>query len=348
MFLSLRGLLRSSFAVSLAAYAAGILLAGTVTALGSYRVVSAMLSELAPIEARKRLVASAPEQRQTVPSPKTSLSTLPERQAFMTPLHAAAVAGLPKSGLSLPNLVSPAVFGSSSRSWGRPSRRDRDDDEVDDEERVREERPRVAGTYRTMCVRLCDGYYFPISFSATRDRLARDAKTCESSCGGQARLFIYRNPGADIEDMVDLRGQPYRQLSTAFLYRTEYVPQCRCKPNPWDAEAQERHRMYALAAAKRKGSKQAAAELDALTAKMKLERAARPAQVATPAEASATTVVDTGKTPVADRGRRSDRADDKTGRMGLGARTPRETRERPARSRGGDPEWMARALGRAS
>ena len=123
-----------------------------------------------------------------------------------------------------------------------------------------------------MCVRLCDGYYFPISFSATRDRLARDAKTCESSCGGQARLFIYRNPGADIEDMVDLRGQPYRQLSTAFLYRTEYVPQCRCKPNPWDAEAQERHRMYALAADKRKGNKQAAAELDALTAKMKLDR----------------------------------------------------------------------------
>ena len=205
----------------------------------------------------------------------------------MTPLHA-AFAGLPKSGVSLPNFVSPAFFGSSSRYWGRPSRADRDDDDDDDrEQRQRsEQRPTVAGTYRTMCVRLCDGYYFPISFSATRDRLARDAKTCESSCGGQARLFIYRNPGADVEDMVDLRGQPYRQLSKAFLYRTEYVPQCRCKPNPWDAEAQERHRMYALAADKRKGNKQAAAELDALTAKMKLDRSARPAQVAMPAEAS--------------------------------------------------------------
>ena len=267
----------------------------------------------------------------------------------MTPLHA-AFAGLPKSGVSLPNVVAPAFFGSSSRYWGRPSRADRDDDDDGDrEQRQRsEQRSTVAGTYRTMCVRLCDGYYFPISFSATRDRFARDAKTCESSCGGQARLFIYRNPGADVEDMVDLRGQPYRQLSKAFLYRTEYVPQCRCKPNPWDAEAQERHRMYALAAAKRKGSKQAAAELDALTAKMKLDRSARPAQVAMPADAPTTTVVDTGKTPVADRARRSGRADDKAGRMGLGARTPRETRERPSRSRGGDPEWMARALGRTS
>ena len=246
----------------------------------------------------------------------------------------------------MPSLVAPAGFGSSSRYWGRPARRDRDaDDEDDDSDEDKKERPREAGTYRTLCVRLCDGYYFPISFSATRDRFARDAKTCESSCGGQARLFVYRNPGADVEDMADLRGQPYKQLSTAFLYRTEYVPQCRCKPNPWDTEAQERHRMYALAAAKRKGSKQAAAELDALTAKMKLDRSARPAQVAMPAEAPAT-VVDTGKVPANDRTRRSDRADDKAGRMGLGARTPRESREPPSRTSGRDPDWMTRALAR--
>jgi len=340
MFLSLRGLLRSSRGVSLAAYAAGVLLAGTVTALGSYRVINAMLSELAPVETRNSAIARAPERRQQIlPAPKSSLSILPERQAFMTPLHA-NLAGLPKSGLSPPSVVAPAFFGSSSRYWGRPSRRDRDEDEDEDDEM----RPGpAAGTYRTMCVRLCDGYYFPISFSATRDRLARDAKTCESSCGGQARLFIYRNPGGDVEDMVDLRGQPYRQLSTAFLYRTEYVAACRCKPNPWDAEAQERHRMYALAADKRKGNKQAAAELDALTAKMKLDR---PAQVAMPVEDPAADS-NVGKTRAADRTRRSDRAADKTGRMDLGARTPRETRERPSRSRGADPEWMARALGRA-
>ena len=121
---------------------------------------------------------------------------------------------------------------------------------------------------------------------------------------------------------------PTSKLSTAFLYRTEYVPQCRCKPNPWDAEAQERHRMYALVAAKRKGSKQAAAELDALTAKMKLDRPARPAQVAMPAEAPADGCRHRqGAGERSDRAR-SDRADDKAGRMGLGARTPRESRER--------------------
>ena len=351
MFLSLRGLPRSSLGVSLAAYTAGVLLACTVTALGSYRVINVMLSGRAPVEARNSATAHAPERRQqTLPASKASLSILherqlPERQAFMTPLHA-AFAGLPKSGVSLPAVVAPAFFGSSSRYWGRSSRPDRDDDDDGGrEQRQRsEQRSAGAGTYRTMCVRLCDGYYFPISFSATRDRLARDAKTCESSCGGQARLFIYRNPGEDVEDMVDLRGQPYRQLSKAFLYRTEYVPQCRCKPNPWDAEAQQRHRMYALAADKRKGNKQAAVELDALTAKMKLDQAARPAQVAMPVEDPAA-VIGTGKALSADRPRR---ADDKAGRMGLGARVPRETRERPPRARGGDPEWIARALGPSS
>lgn len=345
MFFSTRGLVRFSLGVSIAAYVAGIILAGTVAALGSYRVISVILSELAS-ETPKMAVAAGVSRLQRMSSAPTQPAMLPGRQAFMTPLRAGGLENLPRSAASLPSLVAPAGFGSSSRYWGRPARRDRDaDDEDDDNDEDKKERSREAGTYRTLCVRLCDGYYFPISFSATRDRFARDAKTCETNCGGQARLFVYRNPGSDVEDMADLRGQPYKQLSTAFLYRTEYVPQCRCKPNPWDAEAQERHRMYALVAAKRTGSKQAAAELDALTAKMKLDRSARPALVATPAAAAAT-VVDTGKVPANDRARRSDRADDKAGRMALGGRAPRESRERPSGTTGRDPDWMTRALAR--
>jgi hypothetical protein len=190
----------------------------------------------------------------------------------MTPLHTY----LPNAskGALAGRTPTPAFFGSSSRNWGTGSR---DRSGGDDDEDAASRRH----TYRTLCVRLCDGYYFPISFSTTKDRLGRDAKTCERSCGTQARLFIYRNPGNDIEDMVDLRGQPYRKLSTAFLYRTEYVPSCRCQPNPWDAETKERHRVYALMAAKSKGNRQAAAELAELNAKAK-QRAKGPAQIAAP------------------------------------------------------------------
>jgi hypothetical protein len=104
-------------------------------------------------------------------------------------------------------------------------------------------------TYRTLCVRLCDGYYFPVSFSVGRRQFARDARVCTSRCGSGARLFVYRNPGGDIRDLKDLEGRPYDKLDTAFLYRTQYLSDCKCQPDPWEAEAADRHRKYALAAA---------------------------------------------------------------------------------------------------
>ena len=329
MFFSLRGLSRFSFGFSIAAYAAGILLAGTVTALGSYRVITTLLAELTPAQRPNTLIAGANGRQRHASLAMEPSPLLPGRQAFMTPLHA-GLGGLPKSAASLPRVAMLAVFGTSSRYSGRSSRRDRNDEDEDDDDDEARQRPREAGTYRTMCVRLCDGYYFPVSFSATRDRFARDAKTCESSCGEQARLFVYRNPGAEIEDMVDLRGQPYRQLSTAFLYRKEYVAACRCNSNPWDTEARERHRVYALTAAKRKGDKRAAVELDALMTKMKRDGPARSGQDVIPAEDPAAPAK-AGKVGTSDPRRRLDQADDKTGRMALGARPPRESRERPAR-----------------
>lgn len=95
------------------------------------------------------------------------------------------------------------------------------------------------GRYRTLCVRTCDGYYFPISFSTTRSGLARDAKQCEARCGAPAKLFYHRNPGADVEHMVDLSGQPYSGMENAFRYRQEVVDSCRCTPQPWSEAAKQ-------------------------------------------------------------------------------------------------------------
>ena len=106
-------------------------------------------------------------------------------------------------------------------------------------------------TYRTVCVRLCDGFFWPLSFATGRDRLAQDARQCEKACPSRARLFLHRNPGEKAEDMVDLDGRPYRKLSTAFLYRTHYVTDCTCRGQPWEEEALARHRAYAAGAAGR-------------------------------------------------------------------------------------------------
>ncbi|MEZ5910149.1 MAG: DUF2865 domain-containing protein [Hyphomicrobiaceae bacterium] len=120
---------------------------------------------------------------------------------------------------------------------------------------------RARETYRTVCVRTCDGFYWPISFSTTKDRFAKDRRKCEASCGSEAKLFVYRNPGAEPEQMVDLKGKPYSDLPTAFVYRTKYDAGCSCKPQPWSTAALEQHRIFGLKAQKKKGSRQAALAL---------------------------------------------------------------------------------------
>lgn len=86
------------------------------------------------------------------------------------------------------------------------------------------------GTFRTLCVRTCDGYYFPISFSTTPDRFIEDARTCSAMCPGtEAKLFSHPNPGGTPEDMVGIDGQPYATLPTAFQYRTAISDACTCK-----------------------------------------------------------------------------------------------------------------------
>ena len=103
----------------------------------------------------------------------------------------------------------------------------------------------VGGVYRTVCVRLCDGYYWPISQATGRDGLDRDAHTCRSSCGQDSRLYYLGSRAGDAAEMIDLHGRPYTALATAFRYRKKLVDGCQCRPEPWSASEQERHRRYA-------------------------------------------------------------------------------------------------------
>ena len=87
-----------------------------------------------------------------------------------------------------------------------------------------------SGTFKTVCVRTCDGGYFPVSFATVQARFADDEKTCKALCPAtEATLFAYRNPGEDINQAVSISGQPYSSLPNAFKYRTEFNPSCACK-----------------------------------------------------------------------------------------------------------------------
>jgi hypothetical protein len=101
-------------------------------------------------------------------------------------------------------------------------------------------------TYRTVCVRECDGGYFPISFSTTREHFARDASACTRRCGVPARLFVYPLSGGSTATMVDLDGRPYSALANADRFRIERVAACSCDPEAWQQEAASRHRVLEL------------------------------------------------------------------------------------------------------
>lgn len=87
-----------------------------------------------------------------------------------------------------------------------------------------------SGTYRTVCVRTCDGFYYPISYATTPDKFAEDAQTCQATCpAADVVLMSHRNPGEDINQAVAANGASYTSLSNAFKYRSEVVPSCSCR-----------------------------------------------------------------------------------------------------------------------
>ena len=85
-------------------------------------------------------------------------------------------------------------------------------------------------TYRTLCVRLCDGYYFPVSFSTLPSHFPQDAEACTSKCAAPTELYYYPNPGGSVDQSVALTSQePYTKQKFAFRYRKEFVNGCSCK-----------------------------------------------------------------------------------------------------------------------
>lgn len=84
--------------------------------------------------------------------------------------------------------------------------------------------------FRTVCVRMCDGYFFPISFATVQSRFGEDEALCKRQCpGAEVALYTYGNPGQDIEQAVSLSGEFYSSLPNAFKYRTEFNPGCTCR-----------------------------------------------------------------------------------------------------------------------
>lgn len=87
-----------------------------------------------------------------------------------------------------------------------------------------------SSTVRSVCVRLSDGYFWPVSYSTLPDYLGNDAMTCQQMCPGEAvDLYFYDNPGQEPEQMRNLVGQPYTALPSAFRYREQFDTETNCR-----------------------------------------------------------------------------------------------------------------------
>ncbi len=109
--------------------------------------------------------------------------------------------------------------------------------------------PGTSGQYRTVCVRTCDGYYFPMSFASSKREFARDQQNCQAMCPGtEMQVYFHQSTPAAVQevkegeeapeisdesaDMVSsVNGKPYSEMPTAYLYKRESLPKpegCSC------------------------------------------------------------------------------------------------------------------------
>jgi len=86
------------------------------------------------------------------------------------------------------------------------------------------------GGSQAVCVRTCDGGFFPLSFSV---RSASDddlEQLCKALCpNAEVRLYS-RNPASDISTALGADGTAYSDLPNALKYTKALVPECGCKP----------------------------------------------------------------------------------------------------------------------
>ncbi len=97
------------------------------------------------------------------------------------------------------------------------------------------------GNYRTVCVRLCDGFYFPINSRSHSDNFYDELAMCVGRCpGADVSLYAHGN-GSPVESMRStMTGERYVNLPTAFAYRKRPVAECGCQPMSTGAPDEKR------------------------------------------------------------------------------------------------------------
>lgn len=97
-----------------------------------------------------------------------------------------------------------------------------EDGEVDDTPRRRR------GGSLAVCVRTCDGFFFPVNFEGLRARDEYD-EVCKSLCPAADTRVYFMSHGGLIEDAATRSGEPYTALPNAKKFQESRDLSCICK-----------------------------------------------------------------------------------------------------------------------
>jgi len=164
--------------ISVAAYAFFIMSLCALAAQATGRLAG-MVAQLAPALTGSPSQPKSKSADAHTATPQKAAMSLPQTRAQGSVILTQGWSGLPGNARDRSNWR-------HHEAWRRRDRdRDSDDwwrsrDGDDNDER----RPEQSTTYRTICVRLCDGYYWPISYATTPESFDRDRQKCESKLSG--------------------------------------------------------------------------------------------------------------------------------------------------------------------
>lgn len=160
--------------------------------------------------------------------------------------------------------------------------------ELDPDQPTEPEKPRLGGP-QTVCVRTCDGFFFPLA-----NNTGNADEMCQALCPGVETMAFGMSNGGDIQNAASRSsGQPYSSLPNALKYTRSFDAACTCRGQSESWSAALKNAEYLLD--KRKGdvilSEQRAAELSRPKLDPKAEAKRRgntPPAAAAPANAPET------------------------------------------------------------
>jgi hypothetical protein len=138
------------------------------------------------------------------------------------------------------------------------------------------------GGSQAVCVRSCDGGFFPLSVSTTQAGPDELTNLCQALCPNADASVYTRSPNQDITSAVSLDGNtPYSDLPSALRFKKTFDPDCTCKP-PGQSWAEALAGAEQILGRVRKSDIVVTPENSAELSRPKFEKVVPPARVAQP------------------------------------------------------------------